>query len=55
MKGFINTQMYRLRYKPETEVFNDLMNNDSVRLIIVPRKLNKEELKQFEKWEIVPR
>jgi phosphate transport system substrate-binding protein len=44
----------KVRYKPETEAFNDLMN-DSVRLIIVPRKLNKEELKQFEKWEIVPR
>ena len=44
-----------VKYKPETEVFNDLMNNDSVRLIIVSRKLNKEELKQFEKWEIVPK
>lgn len=41
-------------YKAESEVFNDLMN-DSVRLIVVPRKLNKEELKQFEKWQIVPR
>lgn len=29
--------------------------NDSVRLIVVPRKLNKDELKQFEKWQIVPR
>ena len=44
----------KVRYKPETDAFIDLMN-DSVRLIIVPRKLNKEELKQFEKWEIVPR
>ena len=44
----------KVRYKPEAEAFNDLMN-DSVRLIIVPRKPNKEELKQFEKWEIVPR
>lgn len=43
-----------VKYKAESEVFNDLMN-DSVRLIIVPRKLNKEELQQFEKWEIVPR
>ena len=43
-----------VKYKPEAEAFNDLMN-DSVRLIIVPRKLNKEEIKQFEKWEIVPR
>ncbi len=44
----------KVKYKPEAEAFNDLMN-DSVRLIIVPRKPNKEELKQFEKWEIVPR
>jgi len=44
----------KVRYKTETEAFNDLMN-DSVRLIIVPRMLNKEELKQFEKWEIVPK
>ena len=43
-----------VNYKAESEVFNDLMN-DSVRLIVVPRKLNKEELKQFEKWQIVPR
>lgn len=41
-------------YKTESEVFSDLMN-DSVRLIIVPRNLNKEELRQFEKWEIVPK
>lgn len=43
-----------VKYKAESEVFNDLMN-DSVRLIVVPRKLNKDELKQFEKWQIVPR
>ena len=43
-----------VKYKTETEAFNDLMN-DSIRLIIVPRNLNKEELKQFEKWEIVPK
>jgi phosphate transport system substrate-binding protein len=41
-------------YKTEAEAFNDLMN-DTIRLIIVPRKLNKEELKEFEKWEIVPK
>ena len=41
-------------YKTEMEAFNDLMN-DTIRLIIVPRQLNKEELKEFEKWEIVPK
>lgn len=43
-----------VKFKPETEAFNDLMK-DSVRLIIVSRKLNDAELKQFEKWEIVPK
>jgi len=43
-----------VNYKTETDAFNDLMS-DSVRLIIVPRNLNREELKQFEKWEIVPK
>jgi len=41
-------------YKPEAEVFDDLMN-DTVRLIIVPRNLNSDELKVFEGWEIVPK
>jgi len=43
-----------VNYKTESETFNDLIN-DSVRFIIAPRKLNKEELKQFEKWQIVPK
>lgn len=41
-------------YKSELEAFNDLMN-DTIKLIIVPRSLNKDELAQFEKWEIVPK
>ena len=41
-------------YKTEADAFNDLMN-DTIRLIIVPRQLNKDELKEFEKWEIVPK
>jgi phosphate transport system substrate-binding protein len=41
-------------YKPEGEAFNDLLN-DTVKVIIVSRQLNKEELKLFERWEIVPK
>lgn len=41
-------------YKPQEDAFNDLMN-DSARLIIVARPLNKSELKEFERWEIVPK
>ncbi len=43
-----------VQYKPESEVFNDLMN-DTIKLVITARSLNPEELKQFEKWEIVPK
>ncbi len=41
-------------YKPQEDAFNNLMN-DSTRLIIAARPLNKSELKQFESWEIVPK
>ncbi|MBI5662151.1 MULTISPECIES: PstS family phosphate ABC transporter substrate-binding protein [Ignavibacterium] len=44
----------KVQYKSENEAFDDLMN-DSIRVIIVSRKLNSEEIKQFQKWEIVPR
>jgi phosphate transport system substrate-binding protein len=43
-----------VNYKPEADAFNDLMNG-KIRLIIVPRNLNKVELEQFNKWEIVPK
>ena len=43
-----------VNFKPEADVFNDLMNGD-IRLIITARNLNKEELEQFNKWEIVPK
>lgn len=42
------------KYKTEDQAFTDLMN-DSVRLIVVSRNLNKDEKKQFDKWEIVPK
>lgn len=44
----------KANYKPENDAFNDLLN-DSIRVIVTARKLNKEELKIFEKWEVVPR
>lgn len=43
-----------VNYKSEVEAFNDLMN-DTIRLIIVSRQLNPEEIEQFKKWEIVPK
>lgn len=42
-----------VRYKPEAEVINDLLA-DSVKLVIVTRKLNKEEREYFEKLALTP-
>jgi len=53
-EGIYNYADVNVSYKTELEAFNDLMN-DTIRLIIVPRQLNKDELKEFEKWEIVPK
>ena len=53
-KGIYKYADVKVNYKPQEEAFNDLMN-DSIRLIIVARRLNSSELKQFEKWEIVPK
>lgn len=53
-EGIYNYAAVKVSYKTEAAAFNDLMN-DTIRLIIVPRQLNKNELKEFEKWEIVPK
>jgi phosphate transport system substrate-binding protein len=53
-KGIYTYAVVEVNYRTEAQAFDDLMN-DTIRLIIVPRKLNAEELKQFEKWEIVPK
>jgi len=53
-EGIYKYAKVHVNYKPEGEAFNDLMN-DSIRLIIASRPFNKEELKVFEKWQIVPR
>jgi phosphate transport system substrate-binding protein len=52
--GIYKYAKVKASYKPEGEAFNDLMN-DSIKLIIASRPFNKEELKTFEKWEIIPR
>lgn len=53
-EGIYNYAEIEVKYGPEADVFNDLMN-DSVRLIVAARKLNEEELKQFKRWEIEPK
>lgn len=42
-----------VRYKSEGEAVKDLLS-DSARLIIIPRKLTKEELSYFENKKIIP-
>lgn len=46
---------FNVRYLPETELFNQLMNNDSVRIAITARDLNESERKDFEVQKIIPR
>jgi len=53
-EGIYTYAAVKVSYKTEAAAFNDLMN-DTIRLIIVPRQLDKNELKEFEKWEIVPK
>lgn len=45
----------RVKYLPEAEVFNELMKNDSVRLAVVARPLNKDESAYFDGRKIIPR
>ena len=44
-----------VRYLPEAEVFNQLLNNDSVRLAIVSRELTAGEKTHFDNQKIIPR
>ena len=46
---------FNVRYLPESELFNQLMNNDSVRIAITARDLNESEKKDFEIQKIIPR
>lgn len=43
-----------VNFKPQADAFNDLINGN-IRLIIVARNLNKDELEVFNNWEIVPK
>ena len=45
----------RVKYLPEADVFNELMKNDSVRLAVVARPLNKDESAYFDGRKIIPR
>ena len=44
-----------VKYLPESEVFNELMNNENVRLAIVARELTTNEKNFFENKKIIPR
>ncbi len=53
-EGIYHYAKVNVSYKTETDAFDDLMNG-KIRLIIVPRQLNKEELQKYKEWEIVPK
>ena len=44
-----------VKYLPESEVFNALMNNDTIRLAIVARELTNDEKTFFDNKKIIPR
>ena len=44
-----------VRYLPESEVFNQLLNNDTIRLAVVSRELKEDEKQFFERHKIIPR
>lgn len=46
---------FNVRYLPEAELFDQLMNNDTVRIAITARDLNDFERKDFEAQKIIPR
>ena len=44
-----------VKYLPESELFNELMNNDTIRIAITARELNLNEKNFFENQKIIPR
>ncbi|MBL0103289.1 MAG: substrate-binding domain-containing protein [Bacteroidetes bacterium] len=44
-----------VRYLPESEIFNQLMTNDTIRLAITGRELTSDEKSYFESRKIIPR
>lgn len=44
-----------VKYLPESEVFDQLLNNDSIRLAIVSRELSADEKEFFQAHKIIPR
>ena len=44
-----------VKYLPESELFNELMNNDAIRIAITSRELNLNEKNFFENQKIIPR
>lgn len=45
----------RVKYLPETDVFKEFLTNDSVRIAVTARSLNKQEEQHFIELKIIPR
>jgi phosphate transport system substrate-binding protein len=45
----------KLISKSENEIINQLLNNDTIRIAVLPRKLSEDELKAFSTKKIIPK
>jgi phosphate transport system substrate-binding protein len=53
--GLYKYAKVHVQYLPETQTFNALLNNDSIRCAVVSRELNDKEKAYFEQRKLIPR
>jgi len=53
--GLYKYAKVQVKYLPEAQVFNELMNNDSIRFAVVSRELNAKEKEAFDARHLIPR
>jgi phosphate transport system substrate-binding protein len=53
--GIYNRAKVTVKYLPEADAFKELMNNDSIRLIVSARELNDYEKDFFKRRNLIPR
>jgi len=53
--GLYKYAKVHVKYLPEAQVFNELMNNDSIRFAVVSRELNAKEKEAFEQRKLFPK
>lgn len=53
--GLYKYARVHVKYRPEAQVFNELLNNDSIRFAVVSRELNSKEKEAFDRRKLIPR